>query len=262
MRVTFKRWSPELASTRYRSIMPERWLRDQGVSVGTDWLVIGKHGWSWPQETEGFARVCFDVCDDHFDSEKWGSHYHVGCREAAIVTCNSPEMARVIKAQTGKEAVVIPDPYEQPEMDPRISDRLLWFGHGSNLPDLLPWLPKIGEVEIVSNIANHRVTPWTHANMDAAFSRSGLVVIPTGKSMAKSGNRAIESLRRGLFPVCGFLPAYADLGVWIGDIADGVDWALNHRGEAMKRIKASQDYIRHQYSIDRIGSLWLRALRQ
>ena len=96
--------------------------------------------------------------------------------------------------------------------------------------------------------------------MDAAFERAGLVIIPTGKSMAKSGNRAIESLRRGLFVVAGYLPAYADLGIYIGDISDGVKWALSHQDEVIYRIKSAQDYIRNEYSPERIGQLWIKAL--
>lgn len=260
MKVTFRHAGPMLASSRYRAIMPARWLHENGVEEGADWLVIGKHGWSLPKARQGFNRVCFDVCDDHFESDKLGSHYHVVCREADLVTCNSQEMARVIKAKTGRDAIVIPDPYEQPEEDARVSDSLLWFGHRTNLQDLLPWLERIGHVEIVSNVESPRVTYWTPAAMHEAFSRAGLVVIPTGKSMAKSGNRAVESIRRGLFPVCGYLPAYSDLGVYIGDIADGIDWALAHRAEVLRRIKDAQQYVREEYSIERIGRLWKRAL--
>jgi len=78
--------------------------------------------------------------------------------------------------------------------------------------------------------------------------------------MAKSGNRAVEAIRRGLYVVANPLPAYADLGMWQGDIRQGVDWALSHRGEVLRRIKNSQDYVRHEYSPQRIGRLWANAL--
>ena len=87
-----------------------------------------------------------------------------------------------------------------------------------------------------------------------------LVVLPTGNRLCKSGNRAIEAIRRGLFPVCGPLPAYADLGVYVGRIDDGVDWALSHREEAIKRVRAAQDYVRDEYAPSRIGKLWLEVL--
>lgn len=257
MNVTFKHLGSHLASSRYRAIIPAQQLQKLGVQEGTDWLVIGKHGWDW-KVTEGFKRVCFDICDDHFKGPH-GNHYRTGIGRADLVTCNSDEMARVIYEETGKRATVIPDPYEQPEKAPRIHDRLLWFGHQTNLVDVLPY-QDLPNLEIVSGLKANGVTQWSPEVMDRAFDRSGLVIIPTGKSMAKSGNRAIESLRRGLFVVAGYLPSYADLGIYIGDIEDGVRWALSHQDEVLHRIKASQAYIRNEYSPERIAGLWKQAL--
>lgn len=259
MTVTFKNNGATLASSRYRALIPQQQLYLQGIRAGKDWLVIGKHGWDWAKETEGFKRVCFDVCDDHF-SGPLGPHYASSVVRADLVTCNSQEMARVILEKTGRQAIVIPDPYEQPERPPRVHDRVLWFGHQSNLGDLVPWLDHFDNIEIVTGAHIPGATPWSPQNMDAAFDRAGIVIIPTGKSMAKSANRAIESIRRGLFVVAGFLPAYGDLGIYVGDIRDGVDWALSHQSEVMGRIKRSQDYIRGEYSPERIGQLWKQAL--
>jgi hypothetical protein len=255
VKVTFKHWGHNLASSRYRAIIPARELKKLGVGEGSDWLVIGKHGWDW-SATSGFKKVCFDVCDDHFDNVY---SYYENCKRADLVTCNSLEMARVIKEKTGVDAVFIPDPYEQPEKEPRIHDRILWFGHASNIGDLVPWCD-LPNLEVVSNIEG--VTQWSPENMDAAFERAGLVIIPTGKSMAKSGNRAIESIRRGLFVVAGYLPAYADLGIYIGDIGDGVRWALDmdNMNEVQCRIEAAQGYVGWKYSPERIAKLWKIAL--
>lgn len=260
MKVTFRHFGAHLASSRYRSIIPAQWLHANGIGEGRDWLVIGKHGWDWEKETAGYGRVCFDVCDDHFDNQ-FGEHYREAIKRADLVTCNSSEMRRVILEKTGANAVMIPDPFEQPEKESRISDNLLWFGHRSNLQDLVPWLDRLGPIEIVTNIEKTPgVTTWSPEAMDLAFNRAGLVVIPTGKSMAKSANRAVESIRRGLFPVCGYLPAYSDLGVYIGDIGDGVDWALSNREEALRRTREAQRYVREAYSPDRIGRMWRSAL--
>lgn len=259
MNVTFRSFGDHIASSRLRALVPQRELAKIGVPQGSDWLVIGKHWWTW-QETRGFGRVCFDVCDDHFDSPQLGSHYRESCQRADLVTCNSAEMARVITAKTGRQAVVIPDPFEQPETPARIGPQLLWFGHRSNLVDLEPWKQSLAPLEIVTNISGPGYTLWTPHAMDAAFERSGLVVIPTGKSLAKSGNRAIEAIRRGLYVVAGYLPAYADLGMWCGDIAEGVDWALSNQPEALRRVTAAQAYVRQAYSPQRIAQLWLQAL--
>jgi hypothetical protein len=259
MNVTFRHFGAHLASSRYRSIIPGNELRRRGILPGLDWLVIGKHGWDWAHQTAGFGRVCFDVCDDHFNG-KHGEHYRKGCRKAALITCNSEEMARIIHRETGRDAVVIPDPYEQLWNPPRIGDRLLWFGHQSNLPDLTPWMGQLENLEIVTTLDMPGITQWSPEAMDAAFNRAGLVVIPTGKSLAKSANRAVESIRRGLFVVAGYLPAYADLGIYIGNVADGVQWALSHPDEVLRRIAASQEYVAREYSPRKIGDEWIKAL--
>jgi hypothetical protein len=257
--VTFKHCGEKLASSRYRALIPTRELAKMGVGPGMDWVVMNKHNWNWEEQTAGYTRACFDVCDVHWD-DRWGDHYRSCIAKADLVTCNSPEMARDIKARTGRDATVIPDPYEQPERPARVHDKLLWFGHRANLEALAPWISRLPGCIVVSNASLPGITQWTPEVMDAAFSAAGLVVIPTGKSAAKSANRAIESIRRGLFPVCGCLPAHADLGVWQGDIVDGVRWALGHPDEALGRIKRMQAYVRAEYSPERIGRLWKAAL--
>jgi hypothetical protein len=257
--VTFRLYKPHLASARYRGYIPARQLHNLGFQTGKDWYVVSKHDWDWDETVKGYGRVCFDVCDDHF-SDHLARHYRNGIDKADLVTCNSAEMARVIHKETGREATVIPDPYEQPEGAPRVGENLLWYGHASNLADLVPWFDQLKPLEIVTNLKQEGLTEWSPETMNLAFERAGLVVIPTGRSMAKSGNRAIESLRRGLFVIAGGLPAYADLGVYIGNIAEGVGWALNHQDEVLRRIKSSQAYIRAEYSPERIGQLWAKAL--
>lgn len=265
--VTFKCWDALVASARLRAIIPQRELEAIGVKAGRDVLVIGKHDWNWDKETAGFSRVVFDVCDDHFD-DHLAPHYLQACAAADAVTCNSAAMARRIREVTGRDAWIIPDPWEAPECVPRIGESLLWYGHSSNLRDIGWWFEALAHrrLTIVSNIeagvgpANVRRVTWSPDAIDVEFQRAGLVVIPTGRRMCKSGNRAVEAIRRGLFPVCGYLPAYADLGVWIGPIDEGVEWALSHRDEALRRVKAAQDYVRNEYSPQRIGRLWMDML--
>jgi hypothetical protein len=254
--VTFMRFQSGLASYRYRAEIPERELRKQGWPVGNDILVCSKHGW---ELRPGYKHIVFDISDDHFHGIH-EPHYRKIAQEASLITCPTAEMAKIILRETGKTATVIPDPFEQRETKAKIHDALLWYGHASNAIDLERELPNLVgyKIEIVSNIKTF--TQWSPANMDRAFNTAGLVVIPTGKSMAKSGNRAVEAIRRGLFVVANPLPAYADLGMWQGDIRQGVDWALSHRGEVLRRIKNAQDYVRHEYSPQRIGRMWAAAL--
>jgi len=255
--VTFRLYKEGLASARYRGHIPAQQLA-KTVPVGRDWLVCSKHNWEWDEVTHGYGRVCFDVCDDHF-ADQWASHYRDCIARADLVTCNSRAMAALIFKECGVIAQVIPDPYEQPECPPRFGEGALWFGHASNLNDIAPYVGRF-PLEIVTNKQQQGITEWSPETMNAAFERAGFVVIPTGKSMAKSGNRAIESIRRGLFVISGHLPAYSELGGWIGDIEEGINWASNHQDEVLRRIKASQAYVRDEFSPERIGAMWAEAL--
>lgn len=267
MKVTFRSFGDHIASSRLRALIPQRELEAYGVKPGRDVLVIGKHGYEWEQAIRGYARIVFDVCDDHFDGVH-GRHYADACALADAVTCNSREMARVIKHRTGRDAWVIADPYEAPEGPARIGEHLLWFGHGSNLKDLSPWFDRLAgrSLSIVSSVHGHEAPGvtwhlWSPKTMTEQFAKAGLVIIPTGKSMAKSANRAIESIRRGVMPICGYLPAYGDLGVYVGDIEDGIRWALDNPGETISRIQSAQGYVRHAYAPARIARQWLDVLK-
>lgn len=265
-KVAFAAFDPNVASTRYRAIIPQQELAKLGVERGRDVLVIGKHGWPWEDATKNFKKVVFDVCDSHWDDE-WASHYHMACARADMVTCNSRAMQAEIRDRTGRIAWVIPDPYESPQGQARChGDELLWFGHSTNLRHLepiAPYLP-IGKTVAVSNfkvpIPNVRMVEWSLPEMERRWKSAGLVLLPTGSNTAKSGNRAIESIRRGVYPICGPLPAYADLGVWVGDVCEGVDWALGHHDEVMHRIREAQRYVAWEYNPARIAKLWLQAL--
>ena len=260
IRVCYLPLSPTIASARLRGIIPARELHKSGFLVSADtktaadWLVLSKHGWS-EDFSPNHKRILFDVCDNHFGTDK-GAHYVKWCRRADKVTCNTPAMAAVIERETGVKAVVIPDPYEGPELAPKCNRPLLWFGHKSNLSDLLPWLDRIGPTVIVSNHPAEWVTQWSPENMAEAFKITGLTVIPTGEKQAKSANRAIEAIRAGHFPVCGRLPAYEELGLGCDDIAAGVEAALADPEATMARVASLQDRVRAEFSPQRIGELW------
>lgn len=229
-----------------------------GIQRGRDVVIASKHGWP-DSAVVGAGKLVFDVCDDHF-SGPHAAHYVNWCRSADAVTCNTSGMARVIQHATGRTATVIGEPHEQPECEPRINEHLLWFGHRSNLDDLQRVLPSLGErpITVLTNLPTEGpVKRWTREAMDAAFERCGLVILPTGRRQAKSANRAVESIRRGLFVVAEPLPAYSELGVWIGDIAQGVQWALSHQEDALMRVAVAQAYVAEEFSPRRIAEQWL-----
>lgn len=260
--ITFIGPDESTASGRYRNIMPFRWLHERGWREGNDLLIVSKHAWSI-DFTAGFARYIFDVCDDHFHTE-WRDHYVTHCKKAARVICNSNEMKRVIHRETGVDAIVIPDPYEYPRAEPHTGG-YLFYGRKWNLPPLwrvLPLLPP-GALEVVADLDDPQVTPWSHKNMRRAFRDAGIVLIPATERKAKSANRLIEAINNGCFVCAEPIPAHEEFRpyAWVGDIPTGVTWALSHPEEAMERTRKGQAYIDQHYSMDAIGPRWEAAIR-
>lgn len=273
MKITFVSRGLDMASTRYRAVLPAMALQNRGHEITRDGDVLVFSKSQVDDEVLAlYKRRVYDICDDNFDCPKRGPEYVAFAKGAHAVTVNSNVMRFIVHKKTGRVATVIPDPYEHEEWEPTWGEGLLWFGHWTNVKDLA----RSGlEATIVTNpdqipevsptrdyLADKRVLPWSAEVMDEAFKSHALVVIPTGRSMAKSANRLIESVRAGKFVVAEPLPAYEEFSrwMWVGELQKGVEWALANHRACMDRVEECQDYIRDRYSPDRIGALWEKVL--
>lgn len=258
MKIRYLSLDPAIASYRLRAVIPGKALRGLGfdpvLDGHADWAVLQKHGWG-DDKAQDAARVLFDVCDDHFHDEHQ-AHYRKWCRLADKVTCNSRAMAEIIRRETNRIATVIDDPYESPECAPKCRAPLLWFGHRSNLGDLAPIMDELPELMVVSNVEHPAVIQWSGVAMEQAWAACGMTVIPTGKSMAKSANRAVESIRRGLYPACGQLPAYAELGLGTDNVVREVNERLADGQGTLARIRELQDVVRDRFSPQTVARKW------
>lgn len=253
MQATFVFLSPEIASSRLRAEIPQRELAKLGVTKGPDILVYGKHVVPMRIVTQ-FKKRVYDICDDHFHTEM-EDYYREHAEKADLVTVNSEAMAAIVLAETGRQAIVIPDPYESEECEAGYGQGVLWYGHQSNLKTIYPYMDCIDMVLTYPE--------WTREKQLAALKLCAVVVIPMDERKGKSANRLIEAVRNGRFVVAGELPAHDEFKefMWIGGIREGLAWAKNHPGECIERVKQCQDYIREHYSPERIGRMWLEALQ-
>lgn len=170
----------DLASLRYRMLIPARALRESGhesdivlvtgddaaeslhARMRADAMVVTKLVPKTRRYTEKTAIVqhlaalarregrptLVDISDDHFR--------HVYFREFAVaadlVTVPTEQMAATVRSATGRPVAVIGDPYEGRGDSPRLELshlargarlRLLWFGFASNLAGLLVCAPQL-----------------------------------------------------------------------------------------------------------------------
>jgi hypothetical protein len=253
MHVTFAYIAPEVASSRLRAEIPQRELEKHGIKKGRDILVYGKHVVPMPVAMR-FGKRVYDICDDHFHTMH-EAYYRDHAQKADLVTVNTDEMARIVLKETGRTAVVIPDPYESDEQPAGYGEGVLWFGHESNVKTIEPYR------DVIDRILTH--PEWTREIQLKAIKECTLVCIPTDGRKGKSANRLIEAVRNGRFVVAGELPAHEEFKdfMWIGDIREGIDWARRNKDECILRVRECQSYIKDKYSPERIGQLWLEALQ-
>lgn len=254
MKVTFAVLGDRIASSRMRAVIPQIELAKLGVTKGSDILVYGKH-WVRMELVKRCRLAVYDICDNHFATEN-SDYYLEHAAKADLVTCNSETMRTIIKQYTGRLATVIPDPYESAEQPPGAGNGILWFGHQSNLADLEPYLDLKPAILTGDD--------WSREQQDFMLKECAVVIIPTGKSMAKSANRLIDAVRNGRFVVAGELPAHDEFKqfMFIGDIREGVEWFNANKQEAVERVKECQHYIRKLYSPETVGRLWFIALEK
>jgi len=318
-------WYSPLASMRYRVLSPARYLQDAGHSVqflhvdattdpaafdsflSADITVISK---VFAGSSVGLAQraiqlgsqIVLDICDDHFDTPQLAETYFSLCKIAHRITASTRAMAETISRRTGRQAVIIDDPFEAPAgvatFNPAEPLKLLWFGHASNFDTVVSMLPELAmlsesvplQLALVTTDQNASIaqylkqfaasiapqltrlstalTPWSEAATWQAMQRSDMIVIPSlpaAKKQVKSPNRAVESIRSGRLVIAYPLPSYAELADYLclgESMADGIRHAMKHPDDSLQRITAGQAYIAERFSMRTIGRAWDAVLSQ
>ena len=258
-RTSFIHWGDKnAASWRYRAKIPAGdWASQNDLTADT--LIFAK-----PQANElmDMARakargawVVVDFCDDHFD---W-LHYQEALRLADAVTCSTTEMAKRIK-DLGRDATVISDPYEYPEMPPHCNGvNLLWYGHHVNRESLQRILPDLQgyPLRVVSNFDG--AIPWSKETMLEEFARADIVVIPA-TAPYKSANRAIEAIRQGCFVVAEPHPALEGFPIYIGNIKEGIEWTKQQNMNEL--VSKAQKFVTAEFSPQTLIDKWKSATKR
>lgn len=292
MNVSYVTTSNEnVASFRYRVLAPAQGLGSHLVipTVGrvadkkSEVVVFSKH---WVYNDWSYANFCklrgqkviFDICDDHLDG-KFSDHYRRMLDVAHAVTCNSNEMARIIKEKTGKDAVVIEDPVLSPRMtyDPELPTSLCWYGQAMNIHGLYDvYTPDCTyplEIVLPGNVQPPahfqapwiRWTPWHKDVISSLAERNTVAVLPyrQGKE-AKSANRVLEALQCGMVVLTDLIPSVQELPK-TGIVY--LDRPINEVMESVRgwkwelELQKAQDHIEENYSPEVITSKWVQVFR-
>ena len=271
----------KLASYRYRIKIPSEYLKKWGheVVIGkpeqADVGVFSKHfnprDPEFARQPTRYGKVVFDVCDYHLDGP-YREHYERMMTLADVITVGTGELGMMINKYLGHDVKVIQDPYEFDEKEPKFDkcEKVLWFGHASNLS------PLVREVNngvlngkklmVVSNPnAYFPTVPWSMEAMEHGMDECDVVIIPqhdNRKNRCKGANRMVESIRSGRFVIANEMPAHNQFKEWmyIGDIQEGLEWLEQNKSEIKDRIAMAQKYVQKTFSPEKISRSWLSAL--
>ena len=244
---------PQLASFRLRVGLPAMHVGCAYKIGPADVNFFYKNG--NPAWAADLPAVVFDVVNDHFRTQPT---YREMCDIATTITVASPVMADTVREHTGRDAIVIDDPYENDEKPVRCSgDNVLWFGHSANLSSL----PDLSDLNftVCSNTA--RGVWWTPDSERQCLTNAAVVVL-TGNNPGASSNRVVKALRAGRpVVVPRGTPSWEQFEpyIWLGDVRKGVEWVLNNREEACNRTLAGQKFIADKWHPRAIAAQWKAA---
>ena len=248
--------SPQLASFRLRVALPGQYLGcEYVIGAPGDVSFFYKNG--DPKQAESLDCVVYDVVNDHFKTMPW---YHEMCAIAHTITVASVAMAVTVHEHTGRDATIIDDPYENDEQRVACEGQsVLWFGHSANLSSLFQHDWDDFHLTICTN---SKAAVWWTPESERECLKDCAAVVLTSNNPGASSNRVVKAIRagrpvivpRGIAAWEQFEPY-----IWIGDVREGLKWALNNREEACRRTAAGQRYVRDRFSPKTMGQQW-RAL--
>lgn len=255
---------PHVASYRYRCSIPGTVLANMDTPdvtvIAKDWLTI-------KQVKSIRGPVVWDCCDDHFHTER-EDYYREIVNLVSAITVPTVAMQERVRQETGKEAFVVEDPYGFPLKPPMIRNGwakiLFWYGHKSNLRELIACRPDFGgrTMMVMSNYKD--CVPWSMDGMLKGFDLCDVVPIPVGsdaKSQAKSPNRMVEAIRQGRYVVANPLPSYAPYGMWQGDLKEGLEWVDDNPDLALEAVRNAQSIVEEKHNPRVIAAQWLEVFK-
>lgn len=231
------------------------------------------------------AKTVYDLCDNKFDEKE---EYEPCCRLADLVSVNSVNMGISAKQATGKDSIVMPDPYERPRLPVQFAPgkeiHLLWFGSQSSFkffPIVECWkrlekeignyrfslissktdrvLSKMqsrqakGQISGI-NFSRLDMREWSWDLQGQLLAECDIVLMPVQtdnpRTDTKSANRVIDSIISGKFVITTPLASYEEFApyTWQDDYIAGIKWAVAHPEEVVIKIQQGQKYVEENYS--------------
>jgi hypothetical protein len=245
------------------------------------------------------AKTIYDLCDNKFEEKE---EYEPCCKLADLVSVNSENMGISTKHHTGRDYIVMPDPYERPRLDPVFNPgptiELLWYGSQSSfkfLPIVELWQRLEKEIKTyrytmisqktdrvlskmqqrqakgqISGINFNKLNmeQWTWERQGELLKTCDIVVMPVvtdnPRTDTKSANRLIDALMSGKFVITTPLASYLEFEpyTWQGDYIEGIKWAINNPDGVIKKITKGQKYTQERYSAEVLSKNFIEEVKR
>ena len=252
--------------------------------TGEDWL-------SQIQQAKlSGTKTYLDYTDDHIGiGGEAGAFYEKALNIVDACVVPSDAMKTLVSAYKYDNIFVIPDPLEIESQavhhkahNPK---RLFWFGHSTNVPFLVHFINSLPQSldrvqlialsnesgissirrKIVHPSVEARVDLWSTEKMLLMAKYADVCIIPSSTSdprkVGASANRLITAFALGLPTAAEQLASYLPFANYFTDIRSPEFFELLQNPLAfLDRTKQSQVAGIEEFSVDRIGGLWVELL--
>lgn len=106
---------------------------------------------------------------------------------------------------------------------------------------------------------------WSHESQQEMYQWCDIVILPVSndkESKSKGNNRPIDAIQSGRFVITNpGVPSYEKISqyMWMGNISEGLQFALNNREEVLNMIQKGQQMIDREYTPYMIAKKWEKA---
>ena len=304
---------PRRASQRFRGLVPLKHMLptdgyiDKVEEATKDDIVI----MSKAIEVKDFMylknkgiKFIFDICDNKWrmgkDRQKNTAIMNAGCLHANLITTTSGELKQKIFNETGKDSLIIDDPFERTIEEPRFKPHeknlnICYFG-GRKSFWLVNWEEVIAGLNYICGqlgieytlncitqkhlLASKKIThhyypdgpiimyEWNYELQRELVSKSDFVLLPVPNDNPlvfsyKSPNRVIDSIAQGRYVITtNGVTSYEQFGdfIGLGSLQKNIKWAIQNPKDVISKIKEGQNYIQKYHSPEVIAKQWM-ALR-
>ena len=256
-------------SYRSRARLVGKCIENIGQAFNNDMVVLGRIHTEKDVESlrNNNIRYIHDICDNKWPMlEKLWANTN---QYATAITTTCYKLRDLIESKVNKEVFVIPDPTEREEEPIKFAPNLarlnaVYYGSAGNLEQINWSNIDLKNVDL-KIISNKGPIFWDYKTQGEFVRQSDLVLLPVNNdhemTQYKGNNRPIDALRQGKFVITNAtIPSWQLLTnfIWLGDINDGIKWAINNPKEVIKKVEAGQKFVRNNYTPEKISKEWER----